>query len=167
MRKEELVIGGKIHGTHGVKGDLKIEIFPPKLKLPEVIYIKNESGSFVPLSVESFSRKKMLIKFKNYDDIDKAKKIRHKYFYIPKSILPETEKDEFYEFQLLDSDVVFNGNTIGRIIKIDDRLSTSYLIIKCTDDKVRYLPFISQFVKDVNVKEKKVEINPPEGWFSL
>jgi ribosomal 30S subunit maturation factor RimM len=29
MKKEEFIIGGKLHGTHGLKGDLKIEVFPP------------------------------------------------------------------------------------------------------------------------------------------
>lgn len=167
MKMEELVIGGKIHGTHGVKGNLKIEFFNPRLRLPETIYIKDEKGNFIPLEIEYIDRRKNLIKFKGYDDLDKAKKIKQKYFYIPKSIVPKPSKNEYYEFQLLDSDVIFNGKNIGKIIKIDDRLSTAYLIIKCSDDKVRYLPFISQFVKDVDIENKKVEISPPEGWFSL
>ncbi|NPA13534.1 MAG: 16S rRNA processing protein RimM, partial [Aquificae bacterium] len=40
-------------------------------------------------------------------------------------------------------------------------------IIKCTDEKVRHLPFISQFVKDIDVENRKIYITPPEGWFSL
>jgi len=167
MKKEEFIIGGKIHGTHGVKGDLKIEVFPPNYRLPSVIYIKDKKGQFKPLEIQSYSKRKSLIKFKGYDDIDQAKKIKHQYFYVPKDTLPKLGKDEFYEFQLLDCDVVYNDKIVGKIEKVDDRLSTAYLIIKCTDDKIRHLPFINEFVKDVDIENKKVFITPPEGWFSL
>ncbi len=167
VNKEELVIAGKIHGTHGVRGDLKIEIFPPNFKLPPVIYIKDKEGNFIPLEVEAYSKRKGLIKFKGYDDIDKAKKIKHHYFYVPVSKLPETGKDTYYEYQLLDMDVVFNDKVIGKIIKVDDRLSHAYLLIKCIDDKVRHLPFIKEFVKEVDVENKKLYVNLPKGWFTL
>lgn len=61
----------------------------------------------------------------------------------------------------------FNGKIVGKIEKIDDRLSTAYLLIRCTDDKVRHLPFISEFVKEVDIDKQKILITPPEGWFSL
>lgn len=60
MKKEELIIGGKIHSTHGVRGDLKIEVFPPNYKLPPVLYIKDKKGEFQPLEVESYSKKNLL-----------------------------------------------------------------------------------------------------------
>jgi len=165
--KEEMVIAGKLHGTHGVRGDLKIEIFPPNFKLPQTIYIKDKDGNFTPLQTEAYSKKKNLIRFRGYDDLDKAKKIKHRYFYVEVSKLPQLNKDTFYEYQILDADVVFKDRAIGKVIKVDDRLSTVYLLIKCADDKVRYLPFIKEFVKDVDVKDGKIYIQPPEGWFSL
>ena len=165
--KEEMVIAGKIHGTHGVRGDLKIEIFPPNFKLPPVIYIKDKEGNFIPLEVESYSKKKGLIKFRGYDDLEKAKKLKHRYFYVEISRLPQPEKDTFYEYQILDADVIYKDKVVGKVIKIDDRLSTAYLIIKCTDDKTRHLPFIKEFVKDIDTQNKKIYITPPEGWFSL
>ena len=167
MAKEEMVIAGKIHGTHGIRGDLKIEIFPPNFKLPEIIYIKDKEGKFQPLQVEAFSRKKGLIKFKGYDDLDKAKKIKHRYFYVETSKLPKPEKDTFYEYQLIDADVIYNDKVVGKVIKVDDRLSTAYLIIKCTDEKIRHLPFIKEFVKEIDTENRKIYIQPPEGWFSL
>ncbi|WP_457640094.1 ribosome maturation factor RimM [Persephonella sp.] len=165
--KEEMVIAGKIHGTHGVRGDLKIEIFPPNFRLPETVYIKDREGNFIPLHVEAFSRKKGLVKFKGYDDLEKAKKIKHKYFYVETSKLPKLGKDTFYEYQIIDADVVFNDKIVGKVVKIDDRLSTAYLIIKCTDEKIRHLPFIKEFVKEIDTENRKVYIQPPEGWFSL
>lgn len=167
MKKEELVIGGKLHATHGLKGDLKIELFNPRIKLPETVYIKDEHHNFIPLKVKAFSKRKNLIRFEGYESLEKAKKIKHRYFYIPTSVLPKTKENEYYEYQILDAEVYFSDKKIGKVIKIDDRLSTAYLLIKCEDDKVRHLPFISKFVKNVDVDNKKIEIQPPEGWFSL
>ncbi len=166
-RKRELVIGGKIHGTHGVKGDLKVEVYPPNFKLPLKIYIKDENGDFKPLEIEAYSKRKGLIKFKNYDDLEKAKNLKHRYFYIYREQLPELEDDEYYIFQLIDKDVYFNEKFIGKVLNIDDRLSYAQLIIKCADGKVRYLPFINQFVKEVDEKNNRIIVDLPNGWLTL
>jgi 16S rRNA processing protein RimM len=165
--KDELIIAGKLHKTHGLWGDLKIEVYPPNFKLPEKVYIKDDKGNFKELEVQAYSKKKGLVKFKGYDDIDKAKKIKHRYFYVEKSKLPELDKDEFYTYELIDKEVYFNGNYIGKVIKVDDRLSTAYLIIKCADEKVRHLPFVSQFVKEVDKENNRIIVDLPNGWLSL
>jgi 16S rRNA processing protein RimM len=162
------VVAGKIHGTHGVKGNLKLELYHEKIRLPDTIYIQNEeTGDLKPLQIEFIDRVKKLIKFKGYDTPEKAKEISQKLIYIDENLLPKLDKDEFYIFQLEECDVYFKDKLIGRVEKVDDRLPQVYLIIKCVDNKVRYLPFINQFIKDVNVEDKKINITPPEGWFSL
>ncbi len=166
-KNSDKVIIGKLHSTHGVKGNLKLEIFLKGFYLPKEIYIKDEEGNFIPLEIESIDRVKNLIKIKGYDTLEKAKEISQKFIYIPQDLLPKLDKDEYYEFQLLGLDVYFNGKLIGKIEKIDDRLSQVYLLIRCVDNKVRHLPFINNFIKSVNIKEGNIEISPPEGWFSL
>jgi 16S rRNA processing protein RimM len=165
--KEELIIAGKLHKTHGLWGDLKVEVYPPNFKFPEKVYIKDDKGNFKELEVQAYSKKKGLIKFKGYDDIDKAKKIKHRYFYVEKSQLPELNKDEFYTYELIDMDVYSGDKYIGKVINVDDRLATAYLLIKCSDDKVRHLPFINEFVKEIDKENKKIFVELPEGWLEL
>ena len=165
--KKELIIAGKLHKTHGLHGDLKIEVYPPKFKLPEKIYIKDEEGNFKELKVEAYSKRKGLVKFEGYDDIDKAKEIKHRYFYVDKSELPELKEDEFYTYELIDKDVYFNDKKIGKVVNVDDRLATAYLIIECEDGKTRHLPFINQFVKEIDTKNNKIIVELPEGWLDL
>ncbi len=166
-RQDNYVIVGKLHRTYGVHGDLRINIYVPNFKLPNVVYIKSPEGQFKPLTILKYSPSKGLVRFKGYETKEKAKNLTNQYIYLEKDKLPELEKDTFYEFQLLDMDVEYNGKTIGKIIKIDDRLHPAYLLIKCTDDKVRHLPFIDEFIKNIDLENKKIEIEPPEGWFSL
>ncbi len=165
--KKDMVIVGKLHKTHGVRGDLKVEVYPPNFKMPERIYIKDKEGNFKTLDVLAYSKRKGLIKFKGYEDLDKAKELKHRYFYVDKTKLPKLKEDEFYVYQLIDKEVIFNGNYIGKVIEVDDRLSTAYLIIKCADEKVRHLPFISEFIKKIDEEKNIIEVDLPQGWLTL
>jgi len=167
LDKDELIIAGKIHKTHGLHGDLKIEVYPPNFKLPQVIYIRDNNGNFKELKVKAYSKKKGLIKFEGYDDIDKAKEIKHRYFYVERSKLPKLDEDEFYIYELIDKDVYSNDENIGKVVKVDDRLSTAYLIVECKDGKTRHIPFINQFVKDIDTKNNKIIVDLPEGWLEI
>ncbi len=163
----QYVIVGKIHRTYGVHGDLRVNIYVPNLKLPDTVYIKTPDNKFKPLNISKYSPSKGLIRFKGFEVREKAKNLTNHYIYLEKEKLPKLEKDTFYEFQLLDMDVEYNGKIIGKIIKIDDRLYPAYLIIKCVDDKVRHLPFIDEFVKEIDIEKGKMVVDLPEGWFSL
>ncbi len=165
--KRDMVIVGKLHKTHGVRGDLKVEVYPPNFKMPERIYIKDKEGNFKALDVLAYSERKGLIKFKGYEDLDKAKGLKHRYFYLEKTKLPKLKENEFYVYQLIDKEVIFNGNYIGKVIEVDDRLSTAYLIIKCADEKVRHLPFISEFIKKIDEEKNIIEVDLPQGWLTL
>ena len=165
--KKEMIIVGKLHRTHGVKGDLKVEVYPPDFKMPNKVYIKDEDGNYKDLEVLAYSRKKKLIKFKGYEDLEKAKGLRQKYFYIEKDKLPKLKEDEFYVYQLIGKKIIFNGNYIGKVVEVDDRLSTAYLIIKCADEKIRHLPFINEFVKKIDEENNVIEVDLPQGWLTL
>ncbi|WP_028950759.1 ribosome maturation factor RimM [Sulfurihydrogenibium subterraneum] len=168
MKKENMVVAGKLHSTHGVKGNLKLELFHEKIRLPNIVYIEDEeTKELVPLEIEFIDRVKKLIMFKGYDTPEKAKEISQKLIYIPQENLPKLNENEYYIFQLEGCEVIFKDKVVGKVEKVDDRLPQIYLIIKCTDDKTRYLPFINQFVENVDIENKKITVTPPEGWFTL
>lgn len=162
---EELVAVGKVYGTFGVKGNLKFELFLD-IRLPEDIYLKNNNHT-IKLKIQTIDRKKRLIKFYGYDNLEKAKELRNSVIYIPKALLPKPPKDEYFIFELIDSQVYVDNNFVGFVKDVDDRSTQVNLIIKCEDGKERYLPFISQFVEKVDRDEKKIYIKPPEGWFEI
>lgn len=162
---EELVAVGKVHSTFGVDGNLKVELFLD-IYLPEDVFLKIRD-SFLPLKVQAIDRKKGTIKFKYYDTLEKAKELSNSLIYIPKTFLPATDEDEYFVFELVDSEVFQGERRVGKIVKVDDRLPQASLVIACEDGKERYLPFIEQFVGEVDRKGRRVYINPPEGWFEL
>lgn len=162
---EELVAVGQVYGTFGVKGNLKFELFL-NLKLPQEIYLKNQNN-LINLKIQTIDRKKGLIKFYGYDTMEKAKELRNSIIYVPKTYLPKLDEGEYFVFELVDSEVYISDRKIGKVKDVDDRLTDANLIITCDDGKDRYLPFITQFVDKFDREEKKLYINPPEGWLEL
>ncbi|GAB6071709.1 ribosome maturation factor RimM [Venenivibrio stagnispumantis] len=160
-----MVIIGKLHKAHGIKGNIKIEIYLQNFRLPDIVYIK-EDNEFKPLQIEFLDRKTNLVKFKNIDTPEKAKELNQKYIYIEEDKLPKLKKDEFYHFQLIDCYVVLDDKIIGKVENIDDRTAQPLLIIK-DGEKERILPFIKEFVKEIDIKNKKIYITPPEDWINL
>ncbi len=166
-KEKDLVAVGKLYRTFGIKGDLRFELYPPEMKLPEKFYIKHKEKGFIPIHVDSASLKKGLIRFKEFDTREKAKQITNKYLFIEKEKLPQLEEDEYYVYQLVGLKVYHNDKEIGEVIQVDDRLPDVLLIIKTNEGKIKHLPFIKQFVKEVNLQEGKIDITPPEGWEEL
>lgn len=162
---EDLVAVGKVYSTFGVSGNLKFELFL-EVHLPEDVYIKSKD-KLIHLKIQTVDRKKGLIKFRGYDTLEVAKELSNSLIYISKELLPEIGEDEYFVFELVESEVFVGEKKIGRVIKVDDRLPQVNLIIQCEDSRERYLPFINQFVEKVDRKEKKIYIKPPEGWFEL
>ncbi|MEZ0323063.1 MAG: ribosome maturation factor RimM [Hydrogenothermaceae bacterium] len=163
---EDLVAVGKLHKVHGVKGNIRFELFID-VKLPEYVYLKTLAGEMLKLKIEMIDRKKWLIKFFDYDVPEKSKELSQSLIYISKKHLPTLEKNEYYIFELIDSEVFEDDRKIGKVEKVDDRLSQVLLIIKCEDGKTRHLPFVSQFVEKVDTQNHRIYVKLPEGWFEL
>ncbi|NPA52157.1 MAG: 16S rRNA processing protein RimM [Aquificae bacterium] len=165
--KEELVAVGKLHRTFGVKGDIRFELFPPKMKLPDIFYLQTKDGVFIPVEVENISIKKGLVRFKGYNTKEKAREITNRFLFTHKSHLPPLEKNQYYVYQLVGLDVYQGDTHLGKVIQVDDRLPDVLLVIESPEKKTLHIPFINEFVKDVDLEKKRIELSLPEGWEEL
>ncbi len=166
-KEKELVAVGKLYRTFGVKGDLRFELFPPDMQVPLTFYIKDKEKGFIPVTVDKVSKSKGLIRFKEYDTREKAKKITNKFLFLEKEKLPQLGKDEYYIYQLIGLDVYQDNKLLGKIIQVDDRLPDVLLILKTPEGKEKHIPFINEFIKDINLEEGKIHVLLPEGWEEL
>ena len=165
-KEKDLVAVGKLYRTFGVKGDLRFEFFP-HMKIPEILYIKDAEKGFIPVHVQQVSKKKGLIRFKEYDTREKAKKITNKFLFLEKEKLPPLKEDEYYIYQLVGLDVYQNNKLLGKVIQVDDRLPDVLLVIKTPEGKIKHIPFINEFVKDINLDTGKMLVVLPDGWEEL
>ena len=167
---EKYLLTAKSIKTIGLKGDLKFFSLTSfediRYKKGSIIYLKNNE-EYTPYEIEKASFKGgniFQIKFKNINSIEEAEKLINKEFYAIKdeSILFE---NEFYYDDLLLSDVFDEDNNhLGRIISIEEFPAQITLKIQKTSQKSTFLvPFNDFFVRNVDIKNKKLTIHLIEG----
>lgn len=157
---------GKIINNFSLKGNVKIfpltnfkEMF---LKINR-FYIKNNKEKFVFFYVENLKiiNNIIIIKFKNIDSINDANKLKNKYIYVKKNMLPKLSDNEFYNYKIIGMDVFTKNNIyIGKIKDIlEIKNKYIYIIKKENYRKEILIPSVSDFIIERNFKERKMVVN--------
>ena len=150
---------GKIVNTHGLKGEVKIiSDFKYKnlvFKKNFVFYVNNEK-----LIVKSYRKHKMfdMVTFDLIDDINNVLKYKGKDIYI--------NREDIKEKIILNEDYigleVYSDRYIGIVEEIMKNPAHDILVVN-NNGKINLIPNIEEFVKSVDVDNKKIIINEIEG----
>ena len=157
---------GKIVNTHGLKGEIRIlsdfekkdKVFIPGM----TIYIGRKKEKEV---INTYRHHKMfdMITMKGYSDINEVIRYKGLYVYIKKEDL-KLENNEYLETDLIDLEVYINNEKVGIITDIRDSGNNKFVVVK-TDDKDVFVPLQDEFIKNVDLVNKKVIIEPIKGMF--
>lgn len=167
MKKEFLNIG-KIVGTHGVRGMVRIEPFADSadfLTKFKKFYINEEKAELTPLKVVPHGRI-VIASFKDTDSIEKAELLRNKMLYVKRDdvALPE---GKYFIAEILNS-TVYNAKNGKELGVLSDVFSTGandvWQITK--DNKEYLLPAIPDVIDTVDIESGKITINPLKGIFT-
>ena len=71
-------------------------------------------------------------------------------------------KDNFYYDDLIGLDAYDNDEKIGEVVDVMEVPQGAILVIK-TKEKEALVPFVSEFIVDVDINNGKILINPIEG----
>ncbi len=155
----------KIINTHALKGELKLELYTDfgfeRFKKGQELFVENEL-----LEVSSYREYRGFgyVKFNSFDDINKVLKFKNKYIFINRNDIKDLE-DGYYFFQLKGLEVFNNNEMIGTIIEIEEGIAHHNLRIKLKDnEKTILVPYIDNFVKEINLDEKKIILSLIEGF---
>jgi len=66
-------------------------------------------------------------------------------------------ENEFYACDVCCCVLVFNGTSVGKIVNVVDAAGVLLEVIK-NDGKVCYVPFNNEFIGEVNITEKTIEL---------
>ncbi len=167
MKKEYLCIG-KIVGSRGVNGEIKVE---PWCDSPENFYdIKN---IYIDINAEPLDiaeirihKSQVLLKITSVDSKDSAEMLRGKFVYAYKKDIPI--EDGRYFIEDLKGCMVFDSEKNRLFGKLKDVLNTGANDIYVIEDesKKEYLvPIIDGTVKEIDVDNQEILINPIRGIF--
>ncbi len=163
---EDFIYIGKIVNTHGIKGEIRIiSDFEKKDK----VFIKG-----MPIYIGRKKEKEIINTYrhhKNFDmitmdgyfDINQVLRYKGLYVYVKKEDL-HLEDGEFLETDLIDLKVLVDNEEKGIITDIRDSGHNKFLVIK-TNDKEVFIPYQKEFIGNIDLINKKIQIKPIKGMF--
>lgn len=158
----DLIYIGEIVNTHGIKGELRII---SNFKLKEDIFKKGFNlyiGRQKEKQVINTYRKHKnydMVTFVGIDNINDVLIYKGDKAYIDRNDL---KKDVILNEDLIGFDAIYNTHNIGQLSEIANNNAHDILII--TKDEKRFLvPFIKEFIKDIDIANKKIYINELSG----
>lgn len=165
---EELVAVANIVRTRGLKGEVVADIltdFPERFdSLTDVIGVR-ESGERIELKIEKFwfQNERVIFKIAGYDSIEKAETLRNVEICVPEDEAVELEDDEFFDWELAGCKVeTIDGITIGLVRELMRTGGTELLVVE-GEAKEFLIPFAEAICVEVDVENKVIKIDPPDG----
>lgn len=149
---------GRIVSTHGLKGQLKVEVltdFDERLAKGRRLRLRDQ---WVTVESSQWQRDRMLMKLSGVNHIDEAKDLQWEYLLAAPEEL-ELDDDEFMVEDLVGLKVVtVDGQDLGRVDAVEAYPAQDILVV---GDLM--IPFAHQFVKSVDIEGKVLTVQLLEG----
>lgn len=162
---------GQIVNTHGLRGSVKVNVFSENLeniKKYKNIYLKNKDNEYIEYRVLDikFTNNQAIVTFEEITNKDEANSYRNKYLYIKKEDLEELDDDTYYLIDLIGLnayEIIKNEEKLlGELIEVNQNAPTDIYVIKKTDNKNLMIPAIKEYIKKIDILNKKIIVDLSE-----
>lgn len=161
---------GKIVNTHSLKGEVKVisstDFEEERFKKGSKLLITRGNQLIREVIVESYRNHKnfLLVKFEGIDSVEEAEKLKNLQIKIDSDEVGELEENEFYFHEIIGCQVFDeNDRNLGEIIDILAPGANDVWVIKGEKGKEILIPYIEDVVKQIDIINKKVNIEVMEG----
>ncbi len=165
---EGLVTIAKIVRTRGLRGEVVAELltdFPERFEGLEEVTAVFPEGQRRQLKIEKFwfQKDRVILKFREIDSIESAETLRDAEVCVHESEAVELEDDEYFDWELEGCVVVTaEGEKLGTVREIMRTGGTEVLIIDGAERELM-IPFAESICTEVDVENKRIIVDPPEG----
>ena len=172
MTGSDLIPLGKIVGTHGIRGELRVHAYAGEssaLLTARSVFVRASDGTDSALSIVGvrLNGKKLLLTVKDVNNINQVLHLVGRELYVPREQLPEPEADEYYWHDLLGLQVVTDaGQSLGKLVSIMETGSNDVFLVK-GEEREYLIPALAEVVVDVDVKAGIMTISPLDGLLDL
>ena len=161
--KQAYIEAGRITSTHGVHGEVKIEVWldtPEDLRHYRRIFIDGQERKL--LSVRQQNRF-VIVKLHQIDDINAAQPLKGKTVYIAREDAPLPPGGYFLQ-DLLDAKVVLeDGSPVGVLTEILERPANNVYVVTDPDGKEILIPVVPAFIIRADAENGIVTVRLLEG----
>ena len=168
INKEDVFQIGRLGKTHGVKGEITMQVDDDVFDRVDAEYLVLEiDGILVPFFMEEYrfrSDTVALVKFCDIDTQQRAQELTGCDVYFPRTLADDD--DEAVSFSMLVGFDLINAATnlsVGRIDSIDDSTAN---VLFCLDNGL-LLPANDDLLERIDVKQRQIVMNIPEGLLDL
>lgn len=180
MRTKTLLPIGRISKAHGIRGEVSViyHADSPELLAGDVFLAPPcaGDGDLAPVKTDVLSvridHQRLLVRFAGVSDRTAAERLRGYELLVPKEALPPLDEGEAYVHQLFGLSVRTldeNGTEteLGAIAEISFPAGQELWTIKTTDGRAVLFPAVPEFVRSIDLTERRVVIAPPPGLLEL
>ena len=163
----ELVAIAKIAKPRGLKGELIADLltdFPDRFEGLVDVTAVAENGERRELKIEKAwcQNERIVLKFEGVDSVEAAEEWRNAEICVSESDAVRLESDEFYDWQLADCKVVtVDGTDLGKVREVMRAGGNENLVVE--GEREYLVPFASSICIEVDIENKKIVVDPPEG----
>ena len=165
---QEFLEIGQIVNTFGIKGMVKVKPFTDDITrfddLEKVYVETNKQKKEYEIEEVKYHKDMVMLKFKGIDRVEDAELLRNSYLKVNRQDEPELEEGTYYIVDLLGLDVYSDeGILLGKVEDIFNNGSCDIYDVKDELGKQLLLPAISDVIKEINLKEKKIVVHILKG----
>jgi 16S rRNA processing protein RimM len=169
---DELVVLGRISGTHGIRGELKVHSYSEDavtLQRAAFVLLRMPDGTLEPYAVAAVraSGKKVLLSLQGFDSINQVQHLIGREVCVRRDQLPPLDEDEYYWHDLLGMSVVTaTGQPLGVVKDIFATGSNDVYVVR-QGRREYMIPALEDVVVHIDLVQRVMTISPFEGLLDL
>jgi len=152
---------GQIVGAFGIRGQVKVKALTDFIERFDVGRQVLLNGEWAEIKASSEHKGAIILSLGGVKDRTAAEALQWAYLEAVADERPELDEDEFLSSDLIGLEAVDKtGKKLGTVKRVDRYPAHDVLVV----DQV-LIPAVSEFVLDVDLKAKKIVLNPIPGMF--
>ena len=157
---------GRVVKSHGVKGEVAVELLADESEehiVVGAVLTGRQAGKERELTVKTVRphQKRLLVSFEEVPDRTAADSLRGMKFFA-EPLEREEDSDEYYNHELIGLKVRHDGAEVGEVTGVMDAPNRKILEIDY-NGKEMLVPFVMDFVPELDTEAGYLTITPPEG----
>ena len=162
---------GRVARAHGLKGELRVELFfdgSDALEHVSELWLSREQDSAEGAQKHAIEwarpvPKAYLVKLEGVAERNASEALRGSSVWVARSALPASTETEYYLVDLIGAKVTGPEGDIGTVIEIATHPSVDAVVIETPDGKKLEQPLVPDWILRVSVAEKLIELATLDG----
>lgn len=169
MANQEMRLIGKIKDAHGLRGDVFIIFFSKDysyIDLIDELYVEDTAYEVIKAAEHKDGLK---VQLKDVTDRNQSEALIGKQIYLPNDFFFEQDEEEgmflaeIENFKVIDKTI----GEIGMITGFSSNVAQDLLIVTTASKKQVEIPFVDQFVVEIDRDNKILQMDLPEGLLDI